>query len=204
MRATHVAIEGPDGAGKTTAFETLRARMAEPLFVTRPTDDRFGGIFRDLARTDEYPAELDVLTMQADRAEHLRDEIEPALESGTPVVSDRSVVSTYVYQAGRVAGGREWINSVREPWAHHPDHVVLLSAGADTLAERASGADKYESADKIKLKRETYGRMLEYLDIPYTTVDASMPKKIVADRVGETIRREADLSAEPLPREADE
>ena len=100
-----ITIEGIEGAGKST----LRAKLSEwlspkvdELVVTRePGATELGqslrSILLDESRTDLDPI-AELLLFYADRAQHLREVIRPALSRGATVLCDRYIHSTLAYQ----------------------------------------------------------------------------------------------------------
>lgn len=99
-----ITFEGPEGAGKTTAIaaisELLRGR-GESVVVTRePGAGELGSRIREiLLHGGAMPAESELFLFLADRANHVRTIILPALDKGQVVLCDRYADSTFVYQA---------------------------------------------------------------------------------------------------------
>ena len=103
-----VAVEGPDGAGKTTLAAALAERMREmgldPVLVRQPggtpAAERIREAFIDPGVRLEPHTEL--LYICAARAHLVQEVIRPALAAGRVVISDRYELSTYADQgAGR-------------------------------------------------------------------------------------------------------
>ncbi|MFI6813297.1 dTMP kinase [Nonomuraea sp. NPDC050328] len=100
MRGVFVAVEGPNGVGKTTSAAGLTARLRERgipvLLTTEPSDTPLG----KLSRSGEsgMVGRALALAIAADRAAHVQSEIEPALAGGTWVISDRYLPSSLVLQ----------------------------------------------------------------------------------------------------------
>lgn len=140
MTAAYIALEGSEGCGKSTQAKRLAAALGAEL--TRetggtPVGQRLRSILHDVAVTDlDHRAEA--LIIAADRAQHMRHVVHPALDAGRTVVSDRSVYSSLAYQGyGR---GLD-IDDVRRinDWAllgRWPDLVILLDAPVEHLQER--------------------------------------------------------------------
>lgn len=97
-----ITIEGLDGSGKTTIVERLRRHLAGegvPVITTRlPTtqmrESRFFELLRGQGRTDLVDPVAFELAYMADRIQHCRTVIEPALRSGTTVITDRYAFSS--------------------------------------------------------------------------------------------------------------
>lgn len=107
MRGSFITFEGVEGCGKSTQLELLRAWMEEaglPVRATRePGGTRIGEGIRDLLLNDSRGESLkpaaELLLYEADRAQHAREVIRPALEAGVHVLCDRFYDSTTAYQA---------------------------------------------------------------------------------------------------------
>lgn len=149
-RGWYIALEGPEGCGKSTQAAALASTLDAVL--TRETGGteiglRIREILHDVATTG-LAARAEALLTAADRAQHLAEVVEPALAAGRHVVSDRSVYSALAYQGY----GRELdVDEVRRinDWAiggRWPDLVVLLDADPDVLAARIAGRelDRFE------------------------------------------------------------
>jgi dTMP kinase len=103
-----IALEGPEGVGKTTQLRRLVAhleRAGVPVLALRePGGTDAGDAIRDLllhSAHDLAPA-AEALLFMASRAELVARAVRPALARGTVVLLDRFFLSTYAYQvAGR-------------------------------------------------------------------------------------------------------
>jgi len=96
-----IAIEGPNGVGKTTVAMLLAARLhergtAEAHLTTEPSDTALGRLLRK-AETTLTGRPL-ALAVAADRYAHVESEIIPQLDAGRWVISDRYVQSSLVLQ----------------------------------------------------------------------------------------------------------
>ncbi len=108
MTAQFITFEGIDGCGKSTQLqlcaEWLKEQGIRVLTTFEPGDTALGASIRKLLLSGEhvpYP-EAELLLFLADRAQHMREIILPALQSGTWVLCDRFTDSTIAYQmAGR-------------------------------------------------------------------------------------------------------
>ncbi len=105
-RALFITFEGSEGCGKSTQVQRLAARLGAgsvPFLLTRePGGTPIGEKIRDLLQFAPEGAamkpETELLLFEASRSQLVREVIEPALESGVLVISDRFYDSTTVYQ----------------------------------------------------------------------------------------------------------
>ncbi|WP_221354891.1 dTMP kinase [Streptomyces beigongshangae] len=150
-----IALEGGDGAGKSTQAEALaewiRAKGHE-VVVTRepgatPVGKRLRSILLDVSSAG-LSHRAEALLYAADRAEHVDTVVRPALERGAIVISDRYIDSSVAYQgAGRDLSPTE-VSRINR-WATHglvPHLTVLLDVAPETARERFTEApDRLES-----------------------------------------------------------
>jgi len=163
MPAGYVAFEGVEGCGKSTHV----TRLAEHLgaVVTRePGGTPIGATLRammaDPANTHLSPR-AEALMMAADRAQHLREVVLPALESGRHVVSDRSVYSSLAYQGygrGLDLGILRAFNefAIGSRW---PDLVVYIRIDIEVVRRRLAKreTDRFEREDDGFFRRIIQG-----------------------------------------------
>jgi dTMP kinase len=96
-----VALEGGEGAGKSTQAARLADRL-DAVLTREPGGTALGEAVRRLLLDPtgaEVDARTEALLFAADRASHVARVIEPALAAGRSVVSDRYVESSLAYQA---------------------------------------------------------------------------------------------------------
>ncbi|WP_266387079.1 dTMP kinase [Streptomyces canus] len=150
-----IALEGGDGAGKSTQAEALaewiRAKGHE-VVVTRepgatPVGKRLRSILLDVSSAG-LSHRAEALLYAADRAEHVDTVVRPALERGAVVISDRYIDSSVAYQgAGRDLSPTEIARINR--WATDglvPHLTVLLDVLPEIARERFTEApDRLES-----------------------------------------------------------
>jgi len=135
-----IAIEGIDGAGKGTQQDLLVAALRKAGHVVvathEPTDGPHGRRIREASTAGEAvtPAEQLDLFM-ADRAEHVRDLVAPALGRGEVVVTDRYFLSNAAYQG---AGGLdpEEILARNEALFPLPDAAIVLTISPEEALRR--------------------------------------------------------------------
>lgn len=106
MRGALITVEGVEGAGKTTQSarlaDALRRDGREVVLTREPGGTELGRALRRMLLDEGSPgptAETELLLYLADRAEHVRRVIRPALERGALVIADRFSDSTIAYQS---------------------------------------------------------------------------------------------------------
>ena len=108
MSGAFLTFEGIDGCGKSTQLRLvaseLRLRGHEVVATREPGGTALGNRLRAalLDKEESVDPLAELLIFAADRAQHVRSLVRPALESGHIVLSDRYADATVAYQgAGR-------------------------------------------------------------------------------------------------------
>jgi len=130
--------------------------------------------------------QAEALLLAADRAQHLRQVVSPALADGRHVVSDRSVYSSLAYQGYGRGLALEEVRAVNE-WAvggRWPDVVVLLDVTPEAVAQRISGRDldrfERESAEFFAKVADGFAAMAAAAPEQWIVVDGGRPIDDVA------------------------
>ncbi len=139
VRGTFVALEGLDGSGTSTQASALatalRSRGHTVLQTNQPSPGFLGVEVRALLKRKDPPADPHMLALlfAADRLDHVRETIEPALERGEVVLCDRYVMSSWVYQS--LSCDPAWVESInaQAPW---PDVTLMLEIEAAEATRR--------------------------------------------------------------------
>jgi len=156
-----IALEGVDGAGKTTQAMSLAAILARfgrrVLFTREPTYGPAGLQLRAYlcgGRRHLTPAE-ELALFQADRREHVAATIQPALDKGWVVITDRYYYSSAAYQGALGLDPRE-ILADSELFAPRPDLVAILTLPLDQAVARClegRGGELQVSEDPAYLEK---------------------------------------------------
>ncbi|MGI5481528.1 dTMP kinase [Streptomyces lavendofoliae] len=201
-----IALEGGDGAGKSTQVEALaewiRAKGHE-VVVTRepgatPIGKRLRSILLDVSSAG-LSNRAEALLYAADRAEHVDSLVRPALERGAIVISDRYIDSSVAYQgAGRDLSPTEIARMSR--WATSglvPHLTVLLDVSPETARERFTEApDRLESEPAEFHRRVRAGFLALAAADPgrYLVVDAGQAPETVTTVVRHRLDQMLPLS----------
>lgn len=179
-RGILVAVEGIDGAGKTTQVDLLCRRLgAAGLTVFRtkePTDGPEGQRLRASARAGRLPVEDEAALFLADRARHVREEIEPQLAAGVVVIVDRYYFSSIAYQGARGLAVAD-LQARNEAVAPPPDLLVLVDVPVEEGIRRITHgrgeiANAFETHESLTATR----RIFQAMDFPYLLkVDGAAP-----------------------------
>jgi dTMP kinase len=120
-RGRLIALEGPDGSGKTTQIELLEKYLKglgyEVVRTREPGGTQVSEKIREIILDNDnsnmnYMCEA--LLYAASRAQLVSEVIKPALSSGKMVICDRFVYSSMVYQGIGRGLGAERIKSINE------------------------------------------------------------------------------------------
>ena len=197
MRGLFITMEGPDGAGKTTQIERLKAYLAEKgydVLLTREPggtaiSEEVREILLDPAHKEMKPA-TELLLYAAARAQLVGEVIGPAVEAGKAVISDRFVDSSVVYQGIARNLGVETVYAVNRPaiGEYMPDVTFLLDLPAEVgIARKKNQAEldrmEQESIEFHKKVAEGY-RILAARDPGrIRTIDATLPIDTICDMI---------------------
>lgn len=210
-----LAIEGGDGAGKSTQVEALaewiRAKGHE-VVVTRepgatPVGKRLRSILLDVSSAG-LSNRAEALLYAADRAEHVDSVVRPALERGAIVISDRYIDSSVAYQgAGRDLAPTEIARISR--WATDglvPNLTVLLDVSPEAARERFTEApDRLESEPAEFHQRVRDGFLTLAASDParYLVVDGAQEPEAVTTVVRHRLDQMLPLSAAEVQAQED-
>ena len=204
-----ITFEGIEGSGKTTQLERLAERLrrgAADVVVTRePGGTTLGRELRALVlRPSAEPMSpvAELLLYATDRAQHLTEIVEPALERGAIVLCDRYKDATLAYQGYGRGLDLERIRELhrRPPLDRTPDRTVLLVLDPAVALARATRRnvehDLVEIEGRFEKERlefhrrvaEGYGAMAAAEPERFRVVEAQGDVQQVGRRVVEAVR----------------
>lgn len=163
MRGKFITLEGIDGAGKSThhawLVDHLKRQGREIVATREPGGTGLGEKLRALLLSEPMHLETEALLMFAARREHMDKLIQPALEAGKWVVSDRFTDASYAYQGGGRGLARERIQ-VLERWVQagfQPDITFVFDLPVEIAFERLAKAgnapDRFEQETREFFER---------------------------------------------------
>lgn len=140
-RGVLIAIEGIDGAGKTTQAKILGETLAKKgYFVVglhEPTGGKWGKKIKELAKNGRHKTkpetELDLFYL--DRREDVGKNIRPSLQEKKIVIMDRYYFSSVAYQGERGLNP-DYIEKKNETIAPIPDITIILDLDPEVSLKR--------------------------------------------------------------------
>jgi dTMP kinase len=161
VTGTFITFEGIDGSGKSTQMlllaNALRAHQCEVLLTREPGGTPVGLRLRAalLDAQEEVDPLTELLVFAADRAQHVRRILRPALEAGQIVISDRFADATVAYQGAGRGFSPELISRIVDLATQglKPDLTLLFDlsvaeSGVRTR-RRSEGNHKNEKGDRL-------------------------------------------------------
>lgn len=158
-----ISFEGIDGAGKSTHIDAFCKLMQErypnrEVVVTRePGGTPLGEQLRALLLDAPMNLETEALLMFAARREHISQVIEPALQAGKIVISDRFTDASFAYQGGgrglsiaKLNALEQWVQVRNDGSLLQPNLTILFDLPGEVAEARRSkvrAPDKFEKMD---------------------------------------------------------
>jgi len=143
---TFITFEGIDGSGKSTQLRLLgnflKANGSDALLTREPGGTTLGLRLRAalLDAMEEVDPLTELLVFAADRAQHVRRLLRPALENGKVVFSDRYADATVAYQGAGRGFAPELIAQIVELATEglKPDLTLLFDVSIDESTTRTT------------------------------------------------------------------
>lgn len=202
-----IAIEGIDGAGKSTLArglaDALEQAGAGVVRSKEPTDGPWGTRLRASAATGRLSPEEEVDLLLRDRRQHVEERVVPALERGEVVILDRYFPSMVAYQgaAGLPVDELLQLNA----FAPRPHLLLLLdlppATGLARIRARGDVPNHFETAQNLERCRAIF----QQLELPdKQVIDASRNEAEVLQAaraaVVAALARRPGMDASPLLR----
>jgi dTMP kinase len=169
-RGIFLSLDGIDGCGKSTQCRLLADELTRRGFVVTTCRDPGGTPLGDdlrqilLGHREELSLSAEMFLFMASRAQLVHEVIQPALERGDVVVSDRFLLANVVYQGH--GGGFDpellWSIGTISAAAFLPDMTLVLDLPTDLGRARRQGpADRVESRPDDYHERVRQGFLAE-------------------------------------------
>ncbi len=158
MAGTFITFEGIDGSGKSTQLRLLanflKQKGCDVLSTREPGGTPVGNRLRAalLDAQEEVDPLTELLVFAADRAQHVRRVLRPALESGQVVFSDRYADATAAYQGAGRGFSPELISEIIELATEglKPDLTLLFDLSvADSISRTRRRTNGKQQGDRL-------------------------------------------------------
>ena len=161
QQGVFIALEGIDGSGTTTHTKLLvnwlRKKGLEVVETHEPTNERIGRLIREILRDTTVSPAIDALLFAADRIDNTLNKIQPALDQGKIVITDRYVESSFAYQCSSGLE-REWVQNLNR-YALTPTITFLLDISpkiALARKRRSKPKEKFEHVAFLEKVRQIF------------------------------------------------
>lgn len=166
-RGKFITFEGLDGVGKSTQLEKLaswlRQRDIDVITTREPGGTALGEKLRAVllsSRTSGLSPQTELALMFADRAQHVSEQILPALQRGQWVLCDRFTDSSEAYQGGGRELGSSLVLELHRLLCHdlQPDLTILMLSDVARTVARARRRNleqaKRDNDDENRFEKE--------------------------------------------------
>ncbi len=202
-RGKLLVIEGLEGAGKSTAVQTLTELLAghniKTIHTREPGGTPVGEILRTIVKNPEYKESLEskteLLLLYASRIQLVQQIIKPALEQGVWVIADRFELSTFAYQGGGRGLDLDFIQSLSAFCLEgfEPDLTIFLDINPKVGMQRANLRGKLDRIEQQSIAffqavYETYKDQIEHRS-NMLKIDASLKLDEVQKAIREGVGR---------------
>ncbi|MEW2741270.1 dTMP kinase [Providencia sp. PROV130] len=202
MKNQFIVIEGLEGAGKTTAINTVvetlnQAGITDIVFTREPGGTPLAEKLRELVKQgiagDKVTDKAELLMLYAARVQLVETVIRPALAAGKWVVGDRHDLSSQAYQGGGREIDRHLMQSLRDLVLgdFKPSLTLYLDLPPELGLQRARSRGELDRIEKESLAffERTRRRYLELAagDETILTIDASQNIEQVQHDIRQTL-----------------
>ena len=198
MSGLFITFEGPEGAGKSTQVKLLsqwlKAQGHQVLTTREPGNGgQIGKEIRTLVlHHQDMTPEAEYLLYSADRAEHVRTVIQPALKQGLMVLCDRYLDSSLAYQGYGRGLSLGWLRAVAEgaTGGLKPHRTFLLDLPPEVGLARFEGRDRLEREPPEFHRRVRQGYLELAMTEPerFVVLDATLPPEEIQKSLRSALR----------------
>lgn len=196
-----IALEGPDGCGKTTQSKALKQHLEQggyQVILTRePGGTPLAEEIRKLLLSDSGINDpmTELLLLSAARRDHIENLIKPKLDQGFIVISDRFIGSTIAYQGALKGLDYQQIINIHNAAtaSFYPDITLVFTLSPEAAAGRMQNRSNHNHYDalssgargKIHDCYQSLDTILPQANVKF--IDSSLPPKTVTAKMLEII-----------------
>lgn len=207
-----ITLEGGEGSGKTTLLHQLAAFLTqqgyEVITTREPGGTHLGETIRDLVLHHDASMSIDIKTelllFLAARAQHIKEKIQPALESGKIVICDRFNDSTIAYQGGARGLGIKYVQKLCQLTCSHvtPELTLFLDVPPIVGLARSRNTHKEHAAsgelDRIESETLAFHQKIQEVFKYLVKKEPLRIYKIDASQSQDQVQKEAIYAIEKL------
>ena len=199
MEAKFITLEGIEGSGKTSSIKNITNLLDNKnisYIVTRePGGSSIGRELRSilLDTKTEISSEVELMLMLSDRKDHVEKIIQPNLEAGNWVISDRFMDSSIAYQGGGRKLDKKMIHSFSKNLnLPNPDLTLLFDVPVEISFPRVKARGELDRFEQEELDfhnriREAYLELAEQNVSRIKIVDSSQKIECMQKNVEQII-----------------
>ena len=199
MNGKFIVLEGLEGAGKTTALNTVTAQLkalgvTDLVFTREPGGTPLAEQLRNLIKYEtEEPVtdKAELLMLYAARIQLIENIIKPALAQGKWVIGDRHDLSSQAYQGGGRQLDKAFMQMLKESVLgdFEPDFTLYLDIDPALGLARARGRGELDRIEQAGLDF-FYRTRARYLELVKDN-----PKAVIINAGQELERVTADIQS---------
>lgn len=204
MRGLFIALEGPDGSGKSTIIKLignyLKDKGIEFVMTREPGGTLIGEEIRHIVLDEKNTGisdETEALLYAAARGQHVHEKILPSLEEGKLVLCERFVLSSLAYQGVGRGLGIEKVKAINDFAIRgvYPDLILFFYVDPEVTLERKTGNQggdrlEQEGNDFHRTVYEGYMELLKLYPKNIKVIDAT---KSIEEVLEQSIKEVEDL-----------
>ena len=201
MAGTFITFEGIDGSGKSTHLrllaQFLQSNGLDALLTREPGGTPVGNRLRAalLDAREEVDPLTELLVFAADRAQHVRRVLRPAIEAGRVVISDRYADATVAYQGAGRGFAPELISEIIRLATEglKPDLTLLFDLSVSESNTRTKRRTNGHAGDRLDAETAEFHSRVHHA---YLQIAATEPDRVKVietnrsvDETQEAVRR---------------
>ena len=204
MTGKFIVIEGLEGAGKTTAINTVarvlnQHHICDLQFTREPGGTPIAEALRDIIKNglqhEPLTDKAELLMLYAARIQLIENVIKPALNKSNWVIGDRHDLSTQAYQGGGRQLDRHFIETLKKQVLgdFKPDLTLYLDIDPEIGLMRAKSRGELDRIEQQSLAffKRIRQRYLELAnqDATIITIDAAQSIDAVTQQIEEILTK---------------
>nr|WP_246565852.1 dTMP kinase [Tissierella carlieri] len=204
VRGLFIALEGPDGSGKSTIIKLignyLKDKGIEFVMTREPGGTLIGEEIRHIVLDEKNTGisdETEALLYAAARGQHVHEKILPSLKEGKLVLCERFVLSSLAYQGVGRGLGIEKVKAINDFAIRgvYPDLILFFHVDPEVTLERKTGNQggdrlEQEGNDFHRTVYEGYMELLKLYPKNIKVIDAT---KSIEEVLEQSIKEVEDL-----------